>query len=80
MLRRAGRSAASSRPVMRSPRKSIVPDVGSSSARMMRASVDFPQPERPTSATDWPGRIEKETSSTARVGSPGLKSEMRRPG
>ena len=34
----------------------------------MRASVDLPQPERPTSAVDWPGLIEKETSSTAWIG------------
>ena len=55
MSRRAGFSSASLLPVMVSPRKRIVPDVGSSSARIMRASVDLPQPERPTSATDWPG-------------------------
>ena len=46
----------------------------------MRASVDFPQPERPTSAVDWPGLIEKETSSTAWTGWPGLSSDSRRPG
>ena len=58
----------------------MLPDVGRSSARTMRASVDLPQPERPTSAVDWPGLIEKETPSTAWIGRPGVNSDRRRPG
>ena len=46
----------------------MVPEVGLSSARIMRASVDLPQPERPTSATDAPGFMVSDTSSTARTG------------
>ena len=63
-----------------SPRRRIDPDVGRSSARIMRASVDFPQPERPTSATDWPSLRSKDTPSTARNGSALRNSEVRRPG
>jgi hypothetical protein len=59
--------------------KRIEPEVGRSSARIMRASVDLPQPERPTSATDWPSASSKETPSTARNGS-AAKQRGRRPG
>ena len=44
------------------------PRVGRSSPTIIRASVDFPEPDSPTIASDLPGVTEKEVSSTATSG------------
>ncbi len=50
------------------PSSSTAPDHGSCSPAMMRAIVDLPLPEPPTSATRWPGSIESEKSRDQRLG------------
>ena len=49
------------------PAMSIRPEVGVSSPAIMRRSVDFPQPDGPTSAVVRPGSKVRFTSRTASV-------------
>src|SRR5581483_5082668 len=51
--------------VSSSPSKRTDPAVGSMSRSTVRAVVDLPQPDSPTSATVWPRSTENETPSTA---------------
>ena len=44
------------------PPISISPEVMSSSPAIMRSSVDFPQPEGPTSTTNSPSAMSREMS------------------
>ncbi len=48
----------------RSPKRTA-PEVGFSMPVMSFAIVDLPEPEAPTSASDWPGSSVNDTSSTA---------------
>ncbi len=63
--RRSGRRSFCERVVMSWPSKTILPPVGSYSRRMVRPTVDLPQPDSPTSPSVSPLWIEKLTSSTA---------------
>src|SRR5688572_31735110 len=49
------------------PSKSICPEVGSVRRNKQRPTVDFPQPDSPTSPSVSPAKISKETPSTART-------------
>ena len=49
------------------PSKTTLPAVGSSSLTSIRAVVDFPQPDSPTSPSVSPALTLKETFSTART-------------
>ena len=48
-------------------RTATLPDVGVSNPPIMCSSVDFPEPEVPTTATNSPSSTEKSTPSRARV-------------
>jgi hypothetical protein len=63
--RLSGRSSSSFRCVMSWPSKTIEPSVGSYSRRIARPTVDFPQPDSPTSPSVSPCRMSSETPSTA---------------
>src|SRR6267142_1309367 len=63
-LRRA-RSERLSSVVTFLPWKDTSPEVGSISRRIVRPVVDLPQPDSPTRPSVSPGRMSKETSSTA---------------
>ena len=52
---------------MSRPRNRISPEVGSSRRTMQRPSVDFPQPDSPTSPSVSPAARSRETSATART-------------
>ena len=66
MRRRTARRAARSRVLARStPSISTCPRLGSSSPTTMRASVDFPEPDSPTSPNVSPRSIAKSRPSTA---------------
>ena len=58
--RLSGVRRVTSRPSMR-----ILPSVTSSSPAMSRSTVDFPQPEGPSSTTNFPDSARKLTASTA---------------
>src|SRR5688500_7269071 len=49
------------------PSKSICPEVGSVRRNKQRPTVDFPQPDSPTSPSVSPAKISNETPSTART-------------
>ena len=51
-----------------------VPAVGASIMVTMRASVDFPQPDSPTTASVRPASTSNDTPQTARNGSPDRNS------
>src|SRR4030095_1305807 len=55
-----GRSVVTSRSPIR-----IRPALTSSSPAIIRSTVDLPQPDGPTSATNSPGRTDSDTSLTA---------------
>ena len=57
--------ALRSRSNRRLPSTSTVPAVGLSNPRIIRASVDLPQPDSPTTPSTLPAGTLKETSSTA---------------
>jgi hypothetical protein len=59
------------------PSKRIVPRVGAYRPTIIRAIVDLPQPDSPTSASVSPALIENETPSTARSSSRGWRSSTR---
>ena len=63
--RRSGRSSALLRWVMSCPSIRIAPEVGSTSRSTLRATVDLPQPDSPTSPSVSPTPTEKLTPSTA---------------
>ncbi len=63
--RRSGRMRRVPKCSIGVPWKTIWPSVGSSSRTMVRPSVDFPQPDSPTSPRVSPSRTTKLTSSTA---------------
>src|SRR5271154_2765177 len=58
------------------PSSRTSPEVGKSIAPARFSSVDFPQPLRPTNATNEPGKISRETPSTARTGCPSLRYSL----
>ena len=51
------------------PSKRIVPESGATIPTAARASVDFPQPDSPTSPTIWPRSTRTLAPATARTGS-----------
>src|ERR1700732_2063301 len=53
---------------MSAPWIRICPESGLSSRATHRATVDFPDPDSPTSANVWPRRISKSTHLTAATG------------
>src|SRR5437773_2132987 len=63
--RRCGRSSVLPRWVMSRPLRRMLPLVGSTSRRMLRATVDLPQPDSPTSPSVSPMPSVKLTPSTA---------------
>ena len=67
MSRRTARICFRLKPVMSSPSKTIVPDVGSSSFMIVRPSVVLPQPDSPTTPSVSPARMPSVTPSTART-------------
>src|ERR1035437_3056773 len=72
MRRRRGAEAGSARSA---PSKTMRPREGGYSPTIIRATVDFPQPDSPTNPRVSPLRIENETPSTARKlrrGSPSI--------
>lgn len=54
----------------RSPSRSNSPSVMSSRPAIMRSTVDLPQPDGPSSTTNSPGSMSRESRSTARVARP----------
>src|SRR5262245_34908166 len=67
ICRRSGRKSPSPRLVMSLPSNSIRPSVGLYSRRIARPTVDFPQPDSPTSPSVSPRRMSIVTPSTARM-------------
>ena len=63
--RRRCRSADAARSVIETPVIVTVPAVGGSRPTTIRATVDLPEPDSPTSAKVSPFATAKETSSTA---------------
>ena len=66
--RRSGPAPRRPRWVMSCPWKRMAPPVGSSSRRMLRASVVLPQPDSPTNPSVSPSCSASDTSSTACTG------------
>jgi hypothetical protein len=67
MRRRSGRSSCSFSVEMSRPSKMMRPSVGLYRRKMVRPTVDFPQPDSPTRPTVSPRLIVSEMSSTARM-------------
>src|SRR5262245_32879975 len=65
MTWRYGRISFAGSAVISRPCRRMVPDVGSISLTIMRAAVDLPQPDSPTSPSVSPGKTENEMPSTA---------------
>src|SRR5262245_40064674 len=65
MRRRSGLSSFCDSVVMSLPANATLPAVGTYSRRIVRPTVDFPQPASPTSPRVSPRVMEKLTSSTA---------------
>ncbi len=65
LLRRSSVNAASSRPVISSPSRTTVPDVGMSRPARMCIRVDLPDPEGPMIAVNLPRAKPVETSTSA---------------
>src|SRR5579864_3867311 len=72
IFRRTRRSFAPRILVISWPSNVILPPVTGSKAVINRASVDFPQPDSPTSPSASPRRISRSTPSTARTARPPL--------
>ncbi len=71
--RRSRRSSSPATLVTSRPSNSMVPAVGSSSRRMVRPAVDFPQPDSPTTPSVSPESRVRLSPSTAFTGAPWVR-------